>query len=72
MSWVLESEDEEFVCPKCGSTHFGSSEIDNPKGMTRHCNDQYGVACSYTWHESDDYKYRKLIKIYKKKEAEYE
>ena len=40
-----------FTCPKCGSSHFGSS------GLTRHCHG--GDGCKFTFHQRDDHLYFK-------------
>ena len=33
----------EFLCPKCGSTYFGSAEV----GMIRYCHDQHDKGCKW-------------------------
>lgn len=49
-SWT--SEDSEFRCPECGSTHWGTS---NCGGLISewigHCR-----ACSFTWKRDEDHK----------------
>jgi len=44
-----------FVCPRCGGTHYGSSELADGSLM-RYC---HGIAhssrgCGYTWHQTED------------------
>lgn len=58
----MEDRDE-FKCPECGSSQFGSSV--NPDGSyTRHCHGYkrragaFGfTACSFRWHQDDDEDY---------------
>ena len=63
MEWELESEQENFQCPKCKSNYFGSSSKEG--FLTRHCHDQHNRRCSFEWPETDDDKYRRLTKVYK-------
>ena len=39
-----------FICPKCGCTYYGTSQIgsNNEKG---HC---HGPGCKFTWPRSED------------------
>ena len=49
--------EQKFVCPKCGGTHFGSSNIEE-KFCTRHCHgSDMSNGCGYSWNESDDDKH---------------
>lgn len=49
-----------FSCPKCGGRFFGSSM--QPDGSwERYCNDEKGVGCTFSFHESEDYRYFVLV-----------
>jgi len=49
-----------FVCPKCGSREFGSSNCTGPGPMVRHCHgyipapDGGMTSCRYSFPESED------------------
>lgn len=42
-----------FVCPKCGSSHFGSSSDSDGNLTTGMCHDEFGFGCKYKWDRSD-------------------
>lgn len=51
---------DEFHCPECGSSHFGTSgsyihREEHP--LTGHCHDQYRVGCKFSWLRKDDVLY---------------
>lgn len=50
-----------FICPLCGSWHWGSSKIDGIfKG---HCHDQQGKGCKFDWlRENDDLYFKNRCK----------
>lgn len=49
--------DREFHCPKCGSSHFGSSMLSD-NSLERLCHGCY----RFTWNEREDDKYFRLTR----------
>lgn len=43
---------ERFICPKCGSLSFGSSNCLKPGKMVRHC-----AECDFSFPQQEDHKY---------------
>ncbi len=43
-----------FQCPKCGSSHYGTS---NPHIWEMAVGDCHGQGCRFTWKRSDDEQY---------------
>jgi hypothetical protein len=51
----LTKRKSEFICPRCGSHYFGSSNCTGPGPMVRHCHGPHGNGgCGFTWPEADD------------------
>jgi hypothetical protein len=44
-----------FICPECGSTRFGSTQL--PDGTLRRTCQGEEIACAFQWPASDDHKY---------------
>lgn len=63
---------EQFLCPECGSHHYGSFQ--NQDGSwTRLCHDQNGRGCRFKWHQDDDWKYILMLSSHKcESKEEYE
>lgn len=50
-------ERTEFRCPRCGGSHFGSTQLKD-ESYERHCHGgRHSASCSFTWSEKDDYRY---------------
>jgi hypothetical protein len=60
---MKETESLQWVCSKCGSTHFGSSR-NQDNTWTRFCHNEFGNRnpCRFSAHESEDWKHYKLVK----------
>lgn len=53
---VIVSEAEEFCCPECGGSQFGTS------GETGHCHGSEGEgSCGFEWPREDDWKVFVLV-----------
>ena len=52
----------EFHCPKCLSTHFGTTATNNWANATGHCN---GHSCKFTWPRAEDWKVFYIVEVTK-------
>lgn len=51
-----------FMCPKCGSSYFGSAQ-NNDGTLTRHCHGDETGRCRFKFQDSDDWKYFKRVTV---------
>jgi len=65
MKTKLNSAMYTFKCPKCGSSHFGSTIRSH--GLLRRC---HGKNCRFEWEEKDDNKYSVLRREVLEKQLE--
>ena len=46
--------EDEFICPECGSTYWGTVFDPDLKNGRGHCHDQFNRGCKFTWKRADD------------------